>query len=162
MKLDPDIHIVTHSVFFLKPGVTATFVIQYHLCRRDKWLGAANAVPLVCVLDHAPPSFVLGFTLHYMSCSATDDPNGSFGFELIRESTSAPRIFFLKKMLACLLSAMQLQILNFPAKTVLAFNQKGWLFPKEVDLSEEVKRFTCFVWHHQTEGRIVSAGFLIK
>ena len=36
MKLDPDIHIVMHSVFFLKPGVTATFVIQYHLCRRDK------------------------------------------------------------------------------------------------------------------------------
>ena len=31
MKLDPGIHIVMHSVFFLKPGVTAT-------SRLDLWL----------------------------------------------------------------------------------------------------------------------------
>jgi hypothetical protein len=31
MKLDPDIHIVMHSVFFLKPGVTRFKNLEDHL-----------------------------------------------------------------------------------------------------------------------------------
>jgi hypothetical protein len=31
MKLDPGIHIVMHSVLFLKPGVTETFCLHYYL-----------------------------------------------------------------------------------------------------------------------------------